>query len=677
MNRKPILIDIAPERLIVSVPAKGAAPTRHRCELDPAEWEHTWAESLRSLDLPLRNAVAALNVAGAPAYVLCRTPGAAADVVGVPTAGRAAELAARLALVDSASLNAMLDPIDAFPLGADIATDSPQTHVLACGMRAAEARMLCALLDRANVQPVAIMPADAPAMARAVADALTAHDGCQARLHLDEHSTVLAASENGKLIFVRTIDVGIEAIVESLARAFPADDRAASCAKARETLERVGIPSPNVIADVERGLTGEDLLPLIQPVLQRLIIETKQSFRFALDDAQRESLQVFLSGAGAGLARLDALIGEQLDQKVTCDGHSRSLATLTPADLPDICLMPQERMMRRLTQRVGRSFAAGVFIACALLSGEAMLTHADASSVEQQFKSLRPTLKDAELTEEQRQHDRQIAQAMVAVERNIDDNVAGPVRWRQSLAALIALAPEGVAIATVDAAQRREGMTLVLRGAATSASEVTIYAEALVSISHNLLANCEPAKIKRIYSKPEVFMQCRRWLSTQYPGAELIPASSTSRAVMRAKEEQEAEPESGTAAIASTLAGTLYGVSLQFEDIEDNPNNVTRFLVLARQEAERSGADKTSVMFATEDKPGALSRVLTAFDIAGVNLTHIEKRPSGRENWRYTFFIDAEGHKTDARMQRAIEDARAHCQTLTVLGSYPRASRIL
>ncbi|RMH25681.1 MAG: prephenate dehydratase [Planctomycetota bacterium] len=207
--------------------------------------------------------------------------------------------------------------------------------------------------------------------------------------------------------------------------------------------------------------------------------------------------------------------------------------------------------------------------------------------------------------------------------------------------------------------------------------EVRVYAEVVMQVRHSLLANCPPSEVRRIHSKPEVFAQCRRWLATQCPRAEQVAAASTARAVMTAKEEQDADPAAGAAAIASALAGQVHGVNLLFEDIEDNPNNLTRFVVIARHEAEPSGDDKTSIMFTTEDKPGALVRVLSIFDRAGVNLTHIDKRPSGRENWTYTFFIDAEGHQRDEPLRTALAVAGHECATLQVLGSYPRSRRVL
>jgi chorismate mutase/prephenate dehydratase len=215
----------------------------------------------------------------------------------------------------------------------------------------------------------------------------------------------------------------------------------------------------------------------------------------------------------------------------------------------------------------------------------------------------------------------------------------------------------------------------------TMQEDVGVYSEIQVEIHHALLANCAPAEVRRIHSKPEIFDQCRTWLATQYPQAQLIPAASSSRAAMTAAEETKTAESigalPGSAAIGTTLAGEIYGLHTLFEKIEDNPNNITRFFVISRQQAERSGDDKTSIMFETLDKPGALVEVLSVFDRAGINLTHIDKRPSGRTNWSYTFFIDAMGHRADAPVAAAIEEARSHCQSLRVLGSYPRARRIL
>jgi chorismate mutase/prephenate dehydratase len=202
-------------------------------------------------------------------------------------------------------------------------------------------------------------------------------------------------------------------------------------------------------------------------------------------------------------------------------------------------------------------------------------------------------------------------------------------------------------------------------------SSAKICAEVKVTIHHNLLAKEPWEHIKRIYSKPEVFSQCRNWLTSAAKGRDVQPSASTSMAA------ELAGREPGAAAIGSSLAGELYDLHVLFENIEDNPDNVTRFFVIGKEPARKSNDDMTAIMFTTANKPGALAEVLDVFKEAGINLTGIEKRPSKKVNWEYYFFIDAEGHGDDSRMQTAIDGAKKHCLQLTVLGSYPRATEVL
>jgi len=198
-------------------------------------------------------------------------------------------------------------------------------------------------------------------------------------------------------------------------------------------------------------------------------------------------------------------------------------------------------------------------------------------------------------------------------------------------------------------------------------SSAKICAEVKVTIHHNLLAQDSWDQITTVYSKPEVFSQCRKWLSAMGKDRDVQAAASTSKAA------EMASQQPGVAAIGSKLAGQLHGLRVLFENIEDDPDNETRFFVIGREGARRSGDDKTAVMFTTAHKPGALAEVLDVFKENGINLTDIEKRPSKKVNWEYYFFIDAQGHQDDPGMLQAIVEARTHCLQLTVLGSYPRA----
>jgi chorismate mutase/prephenate dehydratase len=202
-------------------------------------------------------------------------------------------------------------------------------------------------------------------------------------------------------------------------------------------------------------------------------------------------------------------------------------------------------------------------------------------------------------------------------------------------------------------------------------SSARICAEVLLTVHHNLLAKEPWEKIEKICSKAQVFGQCRNWLSATAKDRAHVPVESTTAAARMAREQP------GVAAIGSKQAAELYGLHILFENIEDQPDNVTRFFVISREAAKRSGDDKTAIMFTTAHKPGALAEVLDVFKANSINLTDIEKRPSKKTNWEYYFFIDAQGHADDAAMKKAIEQARTHCLQLTVLGSYPRATEVL
>jgi chorismate mutase/prephenate dehydratase len=202
-------------------------------------------------------------------------------------------------------------------------------------------------------------------------------------------------------------------------------------------------------------------------------------------------------------------------------------------------------------------------------------------------------------------------------------------------------------------------------------SNVKVCSEILMAVHQNLLANCNLDQIEKIYSKPEVFTQCRNWLAATFKEAKTISEPSTARAA------QKAAKEPRSAAIGSAIAAELYGLKVVCENIEDTPNNVTRFFVVGREDARPTGEDKTATMFSTAHKAGALVDVLEVFKKYGVNLTNIESRPSKKRQWEYYFFVDFVGHRTDENVQKALDEARKHCLQLSVLGSFPRATEVL
>ena len=202
-------------------------------------------------------------------------------------------------------------------------------------------------------------------------------------------------------------------------------------------------------------------------------------------------------------------------------------------------------------------------------------------------------------------------------------------------------------------------------------SDVKVCAEVLMAIHHNLLGNCSLQEVEKIYSKPEVFVQCRNWLSATFKGTQTVPVASTARAAQLVANEPKA------AAIGSSIAAELYGLRIICENIEDIANNVTRFLVISREDAKPTGEDKTAILFSTAHKTGALSEVLDIFKRYDINLTNIESRPSRKRQWEYYFFVDFLGHRSEKHIQEGLEESRKHCLQLSILGSFPKATELL
>jgi chorismate mutase/prephenate dehydratase len=196
--------------------------------------------------------------------------------------------------------------------------------------------------------------------------------------------------------------------------------------------------------------------------------------------------------------------------------------------------------------------------------------------------------------------------------------------------------------------------------------DLKVSAEVMLEISHNLLSKSgDKTKIKKVYSNPQATAQCRRWLESNLPGIPIFESASTAKAAEIASQDHEA------AAIASELAAKVYDLHFVEKNIGDSKHNFTRFLVISKEYPQKTGRDKTSIMFSIKDKPGALHDILSPFKKARINLTKIESRPSKRKAWEYIFFVDMEGHIDDRRVRKAIDNIKDSCLYVKILGSYP------
>lgn len=200
-------------------------------------------------------------------------------------------------------------------------------------------------------------------------------------------------------------------------------------------------------------------------------------------------------------------------------------------------------------------------------------------------------------------------------------------------------------------------------------SDLKIRGEVSLPISHHLLCNGTRDGIKKVCSHPQALAQTRGWLAENLPNVELSETSSTARAA------QIAADDPSVAAVANGLAAEVYGVNILERRIEDNPHNYTRFLIVGREMARRTGEDKTALLFSVEHKVGALHDALGVLAGHGVNLTQIESRPLPGKVWEYLFFVDIQGHPDDEAVRSALEGLKGRCAWVRVLGAWPVSGR--
>ncbi|MBI2318484.1 MAG: prephenate dehydratase [Betaproteobacteria bacterium] len=195
-----------------------------------------------------------------------------------------------------------------------------------------------------------------------------------------------------------------------------------------------------------------------------------------------------------------------------------------------------------------------------------------------------------------------------------------------------------------------------------------ICAEVMQRVRQNLLSRSgSTAGVTRIYSHAQSLAQCHGWLAQNLPGVERVQAASNAEAA------RMAASEDGAAAIAGEIAASRYGLAFAARDIEDDPNNTTRFLVLGHHDPAPSGSDRTSLVVSAPNRPGAVHALITPFAEHGVSMRKIESRPAPTGMWEYVFYIDLEGHQRDPEVAAALAELKDLAPFLKILGSYPAA----
>ena len=199
-------------------------------------------------------------------------------------------------------------------------------------------------------------------------------------------------------------------------------------------------------------------------------------------------------------------------------------------------------------------------------------------------------------------------------------------------------------------------------------SSLKVCGEVEIPIHHHLASKLQDvSRIKHIYSHQQSFAQCRRWLDQNLPGAERIPVSSNAEAARLAATEEDA------AAICGLPAVEIFALKICFENVEDMPDNTTRFVIIGKQDVGPSGNDKTSLLISAKNIPGALLGLLQPLADHGISMNKIESRPAQGCKWAYVFFIDVDGHQEDGNVINALNELKQQAALFKILGSYPKA----
>jgi chorismate mutase / prephenate dehydratase len=381
--------------------------------------------------------------------------------------------------------------------------------------------------------------------------------------------------------------------------------------------------------------------------------------------------------SAAHLAKLDREIVDLLNQRAALAAQ-RSEARAEPAPaMTDLAVIDaalkasQGPLQPAAVTAVFRELLSGIRgaaepVRVAYLGPEYTYSHLAAIARFGQSAELAPVSTIAAVFEEVERG--QAAYGVVPLENSTDGRVT------DALECFSRMGDSAIAAGGGDAPARTKPPAGLAVAAATSSlqspASLQICGEVPLRIRHCLLGQGPRSAIRRVCSKPQALSQCRNWLSAHLPGAKLEPTSSSAEAATLAA----AEPE--TAAIASEQAGVNHGLDVLARNIEDNPDNVTRFAIIGRATTKRTGRDKTALVFEAPHKPGALADAMAIFKRQKLNLTWIESFPIPTARGRYLFFLEFQGHASDLRAKRAVASLTKKSLRLAVLGSYAEADVI-
>ncbi len=497
-----LCIELSPTRLEVAVASGRRVERSAAMELDSTEWEAYWADGLMPLDSTLAALLKRVHARkGMRADLFHDGPDTVTLLVSCPVTGDAALRAARLQLAEALPYPGTCNPACCSILSRDRSGDPPRTHVLAAADRDDRAQTLYGWLVRAGCRPNVIAPMEATLIASAARAALA--DGCgenDVLIFLGERQTVIAAGSGGNLRCLRSFDLGCDLLLEALVRALHPPGHAAPPTpgereRAREFLHTRGIPERDEIIDPSSGMRGSAVLPLLQPIIQRYVVETRQTIRFGMSHSDLSRVRLVLSGPGGRIPRLLELLSNHLDaQTIVSDDAPKFEAGACAASLREcvehpinnLNLLPRSAEARRVAGVLAGGVRAGALAAGVLLAADGARIANERAKVERMIQANAPIIENIEMEAQIEQRANELAARLADAEASLAATLGEYPDWVATLRQVAAVASDDVRLLEVTGDVGRDGPALTIRGIARAgASEgqepLSRYLEALAA----------------------------------------------------------------------------------------------------------------------------------------------------------------------------------------------------
>ncbi|MCK4871383.1 MAG: hypothetical protein KAS72_01545 [Phycisphaerales bacterium] len=418
--------------------------------------------SLRAIRSVVAETITELGAEGLGCIVYYRSPSSTVELVSSPTKNlQAAFGAARLALGEALSCALDAAVFDTVLAARDARGQT--AHVIAAGERSEIARAIADLVTAVGLRPVGCSPIDVP-LVRAVTSRVVGSSDRDLRGHayLGERCSVFAVGHHGKLLLFRRIGFSLSQLVEAAMKAAPTGNAAVSREQARSWLTTFGVPDRDDVIDADRGLTGASLRPLMQPVLQRLVTEVRQSLRFGVPEELRTEVELKLTGPGSGIPNLADLLSHELGLAVTADdsmtsGDDEFSLCLADAPQPLVSVLPEELATAGRNARIKKQLWIGAAAAGLLVAVDALMLEGKLSDAEQVVARLEMTRDQEQRLSDSHGQLFAAAQASHRIENMINRELEAQAPSGALLKALSRITPPDIRLTSIEFQIGEEG----------------------------------------------------------------------------------------------------------------------------------------------------------------------------------------------------------------------------